>query len=226
MNLYRDRISSTNLDLYRQLAGTGWQDAQLQQLRDVYEAVARFSFSSFRPNWKPFLCHLVGVASIVAWDSRDSVLVSAALAHSALEFGRFPLAVRVSAKRTERYLESALGSDVFTLVKAYRHADWKRLMAPGGIAAPSATDTALRHLKLADTVDDLTDELSPVATRKTLSVRRDNAQNMADCAALSRLIGAPNLAAAYESLAAAAPVNAVIQEPLGRTFSLQAGGGR
>lgn len=95
VNLYERTVSATNLDLYRQLAEAGWEDAQLLQLRDVYETVARFSFDSFRANWKPFLSHLVGVASIVSWDSRDPVPVAAALAHSALDFGRFPFAVRL-----------------------------------------------------------------------------------------------------------------------------------
>lgn len=226
MKLHRHTILTTNLDLYRHLSEIGWQDAQLLQLRDVYEVVARFSFGSFRANWKPFLCHLVGVASIVSWDSRDPVLVSAALAHSALEFGRFPLAVRLSAQRTERYLRAELGTEVFDLVKAYHTADWKRLMAPDTMVASTGIDAALQHLKLADMVDDLTDELSPVATDKKVGIGRDNAAGMANCVAISRAINAPNLALAYETLAAAAPVRTAIHEKRGRTFLLQSGGHR
>lgn len=219
-------ICATNLDLYRQLASAGWDDAQLRQLRDVYEVVARFSFGSFRPNWKPFLCHLVGVASIVSWDSRDPVLVAAALAHSAFEFGRYPLSVRLSGRRIERFLTRELGAEVFSLVKAYHGADWKRLMAPDPAAGRTATETALQHMKLADMLDDLADELSPVATGKRIGVARADMDGIATCIAISRAIGAPHLASAYGALAATAPVRTAIHEKRGRTFRLQSGGRR
>lgn len=214
-------ISATNLDLYRQLAAAEWDDAQILQVHSVHEAVARFSFGLFRPNWKPFICHLVGVASIVAWDSRDPVLVSAALAHSALEFGRFPLSVRLSGKRIDRFLADKLGAQVLALVKAYHQAEWKRVMTQDNAVAPTATQIAMQHLKLADMLDDQADELSPVATRKKVGIGRDNPESMATCIALSRAINAPRLAAAYEALAAAAPVRAIIQEKRKRTFLLQ-----
>lgn len=220
MNLYERTVSATNLDLYRQLAEAGWEDAQLLQLRDVYETVARFSFHSFRANWKPFLSHLVGVASIVSWDSRDPVPVAAALAHSALDFGRFPFAVRLSKKRIDRFLTTELGGEVFDLVKAYHTADWKRLMAHG---AANAGDATLLHLKLADMLDDLTDELSPVATAKKVGVQRHDTEGMAHCVALSRSINAPDLAAAYQALAAADDIRTAIREPRSGTFLLHSG---
>ena len=83
-------ISSNNIELLRQLDEAGWPADGLATMQRVCKTTALLSFGTFQPNRKPFSAHLVGVASIVAWDSRDPIRVGAAMAHSALEFGRFP----------------------------------------------------------------------------------------------------------------------------------------
>jgi hypothetical protein len=213
------QIAATNLQLYSQLADNGWPADSIEAVHRAYAFVARFSYSSFRANWKPFLAHLTGVASIVAWDTADSVRVAAALSHSALEFGRFPVLVKLSEARKEACLREHLGDAVFELVKAYHTADWKLVMDPN--REPSPVEAALRHIKLADMLDDLTDELSPVATRKKVAVSLDDANALRRCADMARGLDARHLAAGYEALMVAPRRDAAIVEDRGATFALK-----
>jgi (p)ppGpp synthase/HD superfamily hydrolase len=52
--------------LYAQLQAADWTDPQLGLVARAYALAIDVCGCSFRPNGKPFLCHLVGTASIVA----------------------------------------------------------------------------------------------------------------------------------------------------------------
>lgn len=215
----KSEIAATNLQLYNQLADDGWAEISIQAVHDAYRVVAGFSYPSFRANWKPFLSHLTGVASIVAWDSRDSVLVAAALSHSALEYGLYPKLVGNSRTRRRAFLRKRLGDDVFALVRAYHYADWAHVMDPA--SELSAVEAAIRHIKLADMLDDLTDELSPVATNKKVGVALSDADALRRCADMARGLDARHLAAGYEQLLTLSPRGPVIRESRGATFALK-----
>lgn len=212
-------IASNNIELLRQLDEAGWPADALERTQQVYKTVALLSSGTFRPNWKPFSAHLVGVASIVAWDSHDPIHIGAAMAHSALEFGRFPLFSRWPFDRRAAFLRNHLGGEILRLVRAYAQADWKTLMTPPAAASKEAI--AVQHIKLADLLDDMEDERSPVSTRKKLHIDLGDAGRVADCIELARQNGCPQLAKAYQRLGTERVFAPAVREARDRTFVLK-----
>ncbi len=58
--------AQTNIQLYEQLLAARWSAADIVPARAAYELAMRIFAGHFRPSHKPFLAHLVGVASILA----------------------------------------------------------------------------------------------------------------------------------------------------------------
>ena len=84
------RYAQTNLQLYGQLGAAGWTEPQLALVASGYELAMEICGASFRPNGKPFMCHLVGTASIVAsWVAPVDEVVCGLL-HSAYTHGHGP----------------------------------------------------------------------------------------------------------------------------------------
>lgn len=212
-------IASNNIELLRQLDRLGWSADALQTIQRVYKAVVLLSCGTYRPNWKPFSAHLVGVASVVAWDSRDAVRVGAAMAHSALEFGRFPIWTRWPFDRREAFLRGVLGHDIVALVRTYAGANWKTVMNPSTVGSDELV--AIQHIKLADMLDDMEDERSPVTTRKKLHVDLSDEKRLADCIQIAERTGLSHLASAYGRLRAERMFSPSITETRDRTFVLR-----
>ena len=207
--------AQTNLQLYSQLIESGWTDRDVEFIHDIYREVVRLTYGTYRPNWKPFDSHLVGVASIVARDAADRVLVGTALAHTALTYGRFPPMVRFMGKK-ETYLEGRIGSEVFMMMRRYLETDLGKVTAPGYPATHS--EQAIIHLKLADLLDDLIDELAPVKTGKKLFVALDDETGLENCARIAEAIGAEGLKAGFEALNSATRHRPAILEEKKSTF--------
>ena len=60
-------LPQTNLQLYRSLITRGASEADLEQIRISYDTARILFGDCFRPNHKPFLCHLIGTAG--RWSS-------------------------------------------------------------------------------------------------------------------------------------------------------------
>lgn len=207
--------AQTNLLLYSQLAESGWPQRDIQFVHRIYKEVVRLTYGAYRPNWKAFEAHIIGVASLVARDSDSPLRTGAALSHTALQFGRFPPWIRFT-KRKAEYLEARIGSDIFAMMTNYLNADWNLLVNPE--RRPSADETALIHLKLADWLDDLIDELAPVATKKTIFPMLYEPGGREKCVKMAEVIDAPHLKTAYEALLDEKPQEPVIREEHGATF--------
>ena len=88
-------MCKTNLQLYGQMLRAGRPEQELRLVRDAYELAVRLFAGHFRGNGKPFLAHLVGVASILAEHGHPIELVTAGLLHSVYSFGEFGDGTRV-----------------------------------------------------------------------------------------------------------------------------------
>ena len=118
------RVAQTNVALYRQMHDFGYAAGALQLARDAYELVSVPFAGHYRACGKPFVCHLVGTASIMASLRVSPELVVAGLLHSAYEgslaFGNNVGSVRLTPAR----IRSALGDGVECLVAGYRDMPW------------------------------------------------------------------------------------------------------
>jgi (p)ppGpp synthase/HD superfamily hydrolase len=71
-----------NIQLYQQLQEDGYSETELERIRRVYEFVSSRFAGRYQSSGRPFLCHLVGTASVVARVTRRPALAAAGLVHS------------------------------------------------------------------------------------------------------------------------------------------------
>ena len=62
-------VSQTNVQLYNRLAGLGYGIEALATVQRAYELAARLYAGRFQASGREFLCHGVGVASLLARSS-------------------------------------------------------------------------------------------------------------------------------------------------------------
>lgn len=211
-------VPASNVQLYNLLFEEGWPAEDVSYVHNAYKSIAKLFSSSFRANWKPFLSHLVATAAIVSWDTRDRNRVCAALAHSALELGAFPRRIAwFGSKSTE--LRKMLGRDVCSLVEEYQARRWESAYLE--TSDLNNADFPVVHVKLADTLDDLLDELALVGSSKAHFVTPDNKDLLARLTAQARKIDAPRLAEAYEVVSRSGPAARAIIEPGRGSFQLK-----
>ncbi len=204
--------------LYQQLSADGWTQSDLALLHDRYKLSVAISYDLVRANWKPFIVHLIGTASIAAWDSKSPDLIGAALIHSALEFGRFPFGVWTRPQKLA-FVGDRTSPTIAELIGAYYEARHEPLLNTG--AASAARQPLIVHLRLANALDDILDEMGPVRTAKQIAELRDGPRGLVNLAAVARQVNAPVLAAAFAEAAALTPVEPIAREPRGGSFSVR-----
>lgn len=168
----------------------------------------------YRANWKPFICHVTGVAGIVAYDSRSALPVCAALLHSALQFGRFPLLGRGRRARLAM-IEDHSGPEVAELVAKYHDTSWQTVLD----AIDRSELHVLAHLKLADLLDDVMDDRALIASAKKNFALR-GISTPAQGATLARSVGAPRLAEQLERVGAPVAENPLVSVPRSDSFRI------
>jgi hypothetical protein len=149
-----DTVPQTNLQLYAQLMRLGFDDAGVALVNRAYLFAARQTSLVIRGSGKPFACHLVGTAALIAEAGEGAVPVTASLLHAAYqERVPFPGGRVLTARRD--YLREHFGADVETLVHDYHQFECADL---GGYS-----DDDLRQrrtvvmMRLADEIEDLLD---------------------------------------------------------------------
>lgn len=75
--------------LYRELKTAGYRPDDVQRVHHAHEAASRLFAGAYRPTYKPFVCHLVGTASVLARHRERVELIAAALVHSAYQLADF-----------------------------------------------------------------------------------------------------------------------------------------
>lgn len=149
--------AQTNIQLYNQLRQAGWADADLRQVHAGHQLAMTIFAGHFRPNQKPFLAHLVGVASILASGGADATVVTAGLLHSAYSHGEFGDGSRGVTARKRREVGRAIGVACEALIARYADLSW----TPSQITALSAhietlstADRNVARIRLADLLED------------------------------------------------------------------------
>src|SRR5262245_40073116 len=117
--------AQTNLQLYGQLLFEGRREAELRLVHETYELALRLFAAQYRGNGKPFVSHLVGVASILAAHRQPIDTVAAGLLHSVYTFGEFGDGTRQATPRKRNEVRNAVGPAVEELVHQYAVIDWK-----------------------------------------------------------------------------------------------------
>jgi len=114
--------AQTHLQLYRQLQDASYGEEDLLLVDRAYQIAMRRFAGHYRPNNKPFLMHLVGVASILLKARQPAVVIAAGLLHSAY-LGRGGKRSQINPIHRKQIAES-LGQKVEEVIYAYSNRNW------------------------------------------------------------------------------------------------------
>lgn len=197
-------VAQTPPQLYLQLLQAGFDAPTLAKVRDACLLAVQQTSTLLRGSGKPFSCHLVGVASLVAEAGRTPALVLAALLHAFYQ-------PRVDGsdsddERRARVLAD-FGEEVEQLLHAYHVAG---PLLPGQAVPPvqSGREADVRILQLADQLEDGVDagpwwhgQATDVGSeRGSAGQRVDLLRGLAAAYAQAPLLGAPTLLARYTGI--------------------------
>ncbi len=151
-------IAQSNIQLYGQLQRAGYRNEEISEVARAYGLAQELFSAQFRGSGRPFLCHLVGTASILARDVAPVQLVIAGLLHAAYSAGifSFDMHCRVS-PRKRAMLGKAVGDEVEEILVAYDALPWSEsALAKFAEHTPRAQQQVL-NIRLANELDDLLD---------------------------------------------------------------------
>jgi (p)ppGpp synthase/HD superfamily hydrolase len=155
-----EQYPQTHLQLYRQLQGNGYGEADLLLVDTAYRIAMRVFSGYYRPNNKPFLMHLVGVAGILARAHQPAFVIAAGLLHSTYSLGLGRRGGEV-APRVRQKMADALGEPAEHLIFAYSSRHWSvgdlRCLA-GNLRSSQADQHQLCLVKIADLHEEFIDD--------------------------------------------------------------------
>jgi (p)ppGpp synthase/HD superfamily hydrolase len=153
-----DYYAQTHLQLYRQLQDASYSEEDVVLVDRAYRIAMRLFAGHYRPNNKPFLMHLVGVASILVNARQPAAVIAAGLLHSAY-LGRGRKGSRIN-RIHRKQIAASLGQKVEEMIYAYSNRNWSVHDFRGlGDNPPSLTvdDRQLYLIKLADIHEEFLD---------------------------------------------------------------------
>lgn len=198
------QIAQTNLSLCRQLRDASVPADDIAAVHRDYLTAVELLGSRVRSTGRPFLCHVVGTASVTAFQTGDIGLVRAGLLHAAFTHGVFPGGGSGDVAPHRAWLASRTDPAVFERVLAYARFDmWKtRLDAaldrPAGL---SDGDREMLLLRLANEVDDMIEGSEWIGGKRA----DGGAAEASRLAAAARGLGFDVLGLLLDDLAQAAP---------------------
>src|SRR5262245_55818099 len=83
------RYAQTHLQLLNQLRDHGYSSADLVSVERAHAYARELFTGSYRASGKPFICHLIGTASVLASLTMPVTAVAAGLLHAAYPLGDF-----------------------------------------------------------------------------------------------------------------------------------------
>jgi hypothetical protein len=152
-------LAQTNLQLFRQLEDLGWPEPSVSQAAQGYRLAQRLWSACYRPSGKPFVDHLIGTASALAFADEPPPVVLGGLLHATFDSGDFGPGRGGSSERNRQTLRACIGAEAEELVFEYSAFAWW----PGGVsrlsAEPAASPIELRLLamRIANEWDDWAD---------------------------------------------------------------------
>ncbi len=119
-------FAQTNLQLFHQLRNSGYNETDLICIHHGYQLAHRVFTGFFRGSGKPFICHLVGTASILAFVNAPIEIVAAGLLHAVYQFGDFGDGGRGISPKKQNKVKEAVGETSETYVAQYTALEWQK----------------------------------------------------------------------------------------------------
>src|SRR5689334_6346982 len=119
-----EQRSLSNTQLYGQLLAAGYAMSDVARVRDAYQLASSLFAGQLRPDGRPFVCHLVGVASLLAMLEATADTMIAGLLHSAYTHGDFGLGRGRPTGGARERLRATVGAQAERLVFRYSSCPW------------------------------------------------------------------------------------------------------
>jgi hypothetical protein len=148
--------AQTPARLYRQLDRLAVPAPEQREVRRACELAIDLYSSLHRACGKPFLCHGIGTASILADHGAGAPVLGAALLHAAYTHGRFGRQRVGETLAKRRRVADAVGSAVEALVHRYTVFDWSGSVTAACDALPQE-DAAACLIRLANDLEERLD---------------------------------------------------------------------
>jgi len=146
-------VARTNVQLFNQLATQGRSDFELARIRSAYDLAAQLYSGAYQADGKPFVTHVVSVASILVFLDQSSALVAAALLHNVYNNADFGDGLhRMYTERRRNVVRKAVGEEVESLIRRFGNARIDRHLAELIVRADQM-DAIERQLALMDLAD-------------------------------------------------------------------------
>src|SRR5262249_49091917 len=154
------QYAQTNIQLFNQLRDGGYSQKDIALIRDAYELAMELFGGRFQASGKPFIAHVVGTASILAWLRVSAPVVAAGLLHNAYEHGDFGVVRRNATPGKRRKVRRLLGDEVEEYVASFAALHWQCPTVQFALDDPERLNLLHRHvlsIRLADYLDHLLD---------------------------------------------------------------------
>lgn len=199
MNNLCDR-AQTNVRLYAQLVAAGYPGDVIVAVREAYRLAVRLFAGQWRAEGRPFVCHLVGVASVLAGIGAERETIVGGLLHSAYSHGDFGLGMGRVRRTSRAEVSRIVGDEAERLVNGYAGLCWNPGVVAAWIADPASLDRDVRRLvtiRLANALDDALDEGLSLAAREA---RKEGDVSVDAMATLAQALGLAELASALRDV--------------------------
>lgn len=151
-------IAQTLPGLVRQLVDAGWTDEALARARRAHDLGRQLFAGLHNGDGRPFVCHLIGLASLLQTYGQAEEVVIAGLLHSVYAHGDFgPLC---SFARARERVRRHAGAEVEALVARFHTLAWNRKglrRHAAEVGGYDPIDRAALVMRLANEVDHLAD---------------------------------------------------------------------
>lgn len=197
-----ESFAQTHLQLFEQMRRAGYAEADLVLVDRAHSYARELFAGSYRGSGKPFLCHLVGTASVLACLAAPAPLVGSALLHAAYQLGDFGAGWLGLSQHKRRQFRARMGPVIDELVGRYTRHEWDaetptRLLAR--LARGEEIDREVSLMRLANEIDEHLD--LGILYYRDAAERLGRLRRLRGPAIdLARSLGEPRLADALEAV--------------------------
>lgn len=204
MNAIRPSYPQTHIQtigpLLLQLHDLGFAATDLARVDRAYHFAMQLWAVNFQSSSRPFICHAVGTAGLVAENAGNLSEILAAMLHAAYSTGDFGVRIEGAGERKRRVLRSVIGDKAEDLVYGFHclltryGTTWVNFLREQGTGELSPRETSLLFLRVCNDLDDVSDMAFSSDSR-----RRRIRGFVKSSIQLAKAIGRPELAARLES---------------------------
>lgn len=188
-----DKRAQTNIQLYSQLLASGYTIHDVSKVQAAYLLLTQLFAGQVRPDGRPFVCHLVGVGSILAMLESFTSTVIAGLLHSAYTHGDFGMGRGEITSQARAQLRIAVGTEIEQILATYSNYSWNPSTVANWTASASTLDADMRQIvviRLADTLEDALDHALLLSSKQENPHREIPVENIVK---LAEAFGHPRL---------------------------------